>query len=111
MKSTGTLFGRAGFGLAALFLAAALGAGCGIVGSRLTPENCAKIHDDMTLEEVSAILGTPTDNKSLGMGPLTATTVTWEDESYRINVKFLNNKSGLKSCTTKEAKEAGKTGG
>ncbi len=93
MKPSGRVF--------AALLAAVLVAGCGLAGSRLTAENCNKIHDDMTLEEITAILGPPTDNKSLGMGPLTATTVSWEDAGMKINVKFLNNKSGLKSCTAK----------
>lgn len=95
-----------------LLSAAVLLAGCdGLFGSRLSLANCNKIQDDMTLEQVTAILGEPTDNKSLGMGPLTATTVTWEDENMKINVKFLNNKSGLKSCNAKEKPAApGKTG-
>ena len=92
-----------------LLAAATLLTGCdALLGSRLSIENCNKIHDDMTLDEVTAILGPPTDTKSLGMGPLTATTVTWEDENMKINVKFLNNKSGLKSCNTKDKADSGK---
>ena len=101
-----------------MLLAAALGAaglvlaGCdALLGSRLTPENCNKIQDGMTLEQVTAILGPPTDTKSLGAGPLTATTVTWEDEKMRINVKFLNDKSGLKSCNSKDKATDKKSGG
>lgn len=95
--------------LAAAALAAAVFASCGAIGSRLTAENCSKIVDDMTLEQVTAILGPPTDNKTIGVGPLSATTVTWEDQHMKINVKFLNDKSGLKTCTVKEA-PAKKTG-
>lgn len=90
---------------------AALCAGCGVLGSRLTAENCGKIADDMTLEQVTAILGPPTDNKTIGVGPLSATTVTWEDQHMKINVKFLNDKAGLKSCTVKEAPAAAKKSG
>jgi hypothetical protein len=95
--------------VAASFAAISL-AGCGVLGSRLTPENCAKVVDDMTLEQVTAILGPPTDNKTIGVGPLSATTVTWEDQHMKINVKFLNDKSGLKTCTVKEAPAAKKNG-
>lgn len=96
---------------AALLTAGLVLAGCdALLGSRLTPENCNKIEDGMTLEQVTAILGPPTDTKSLGAGPLTATTVTWEDEKMRINVKFLNDKSGLKSCNSKEKTDK-KSGG
>lgn len=97
--------------VAALLVAGLVLAGCdALLGSRLTPENCNKIEDGMTLEQVTAILGPPTDTKSLGAGPLTATTVTWEDEKMRINVKFLNDKSGLKSCNSKEKTDK-KSGG
>lgn len=96
---------------AALLTAGLVLAGCdALLGSRLTPENCNKIEDGMTLDQVTAILGPPTDTKSLGAGPLTATTVTWEDEKMRINVKFLNDKSGLKSCNSKEKTDK-KSGG
>ncbi len=104
-------YGRRGAALL-LLSSSLLLAGCeGLFGSRLTAANCNKIQDDMSLEQVIAILGEPTDNKSLGMGPLIATTVTWEDENMKINVKFLNNKSGLKSCNVKEkTAQPGKTG-
>lgn len=96
---------------AALLVAGLVLAGCdALLGGRLTPENCNKIQDGMTLDQVTAILGPPTDTKSLGAGPLTATTVTWEDEKMRINVKFLNDKSGLKSCNSKEKTDK-KSGG
>jgi hypothetical protein len=96
--------------IGALAVAAALAGGCGVFGSRLTAENCSRIVDDMTLEQVTAILGPPTDNKTIGVGPLSATTVTWEDQHMKINVKFLNDKSGLKTCTVKEAPAAKKSG-
>ncbi len=93
-------------GLTTLLVTASFLIGCnGLLGSRLTAENCKKIEDGMTLEQVVAILGEPTDNKSLGAGPLTASTVTWENEGMVINVKLLNNKVGLKACTTKEKSE------
>lgn len=70
--------------------------------NRLTQDNFAKIEDGMTLDQVVAVLGEPTDSKSAGVGPLSATDATWENDSARINIKFLNGKVQLKAYESKE---------
>ena len=72
-------------------------AGC----SRLTQDNFNKIQDGMTYEEVVSILGEPTDSKGVGAGSLSASSVTWENDSARANIKFLNNKVQLKAFESK----------
>ena len=69
--------------------------------NRLSQENFAKIDEGMTFEEVVAVLGEPTDSKSAGIGPLSATDATWENDSARINIKFLNGKVQIKAYESK----------
>ncbi len=70
--------------------------------SRLTQENFNKVETGMTYEQVVGILGEPTDNKSVGAGPVSASSVSWESDSARVNIKFLNNKVQLKAFESKE---------
>ncbi len=83
---------------AACLLLLLVATGC----TRLTQENFNKVQTGMTYEEVVSILGEPSDNKSLGAGPLSASSITWEDDSARVNIKFLNNKVQLKAFESKE---------
>ena len=78
--------------------------------SRLTQENFNKVQEGMSMAEVIAILGEPTDAKSAGVGPLSATTATWEDDTARINIKFLNDKVQLKKRQSKLT-DSGDSGG
>ena len=70
--------------------------------TRLTQENFNKVQTGMTYEEVVTILGEPSDNQSVGAGPLSASSITWEDDSARVNIKFLNNKVQLKAFESKK---------
>lgn len=69
--------------------------------SRLNQENFSKIEDGMTMEEVTSILGEPTDSKSIGIGPLEATDATWESDTVEINIKFFKGKVQLKAMQNK----------
>lgn len=71
--------------------------------TRLTQENFNKVQTGMTYEEVVTILGEPSDNQSIGAGPLSASSITWEDDSARVNIKFLNNKVQVKAFESKES--------
>lgn len=80
--------------LAALLAASLVLVGC----SRITQTNFQKIQDDMSYEQVVAILGAPTESKSVGIGPLSATTAEWRDKSGAfVSIQFLNDKVKLKS--------------
>ena len=65
--------------------------------SRLTQENFNRIDEGMSFDEVTTILGEPTDSKSIGIGPLSGTAATWDDGKTRIEIKFLNERVQLKS--------------
>lgn len=75
-------------GLLVLSLAACRG--------ELTPENYARIQNGMTLDEVTGILGKPTDASTLGIGGLTGTNATWSDGKTTISVQFVNDKVQFK---------------
>lgn len=82
------------------FLTALLAAGLLLAGpcSRINQTNFQKVQDDMTYEQVVAILGAPTETKSVGIGPLSATTAEWRDsKGALISIQFLNDKVKLKS--------------
>lgn len=93
---------------ALVLLVAALGLGAceGLLPHRLSMENYQKVTKDMTYEEVVKILGAPADTKSLGVGPLSATAATWENEQAKIDIKFLNQKVQLKNYVSKEPKKS-----
>ncbi|MEM6795586.1 MAG: DUF3862 domain-containing protein [Acidobacteriota bacterium] len=74
-------------------------AGC----SKISAENYAKIEKGMTYGEVVAILGEPTDKKSVGVGPLSGTAATWTRGSTEIEIKFINDKVQLSSLDTEAA--------
>jgi outer membrane protein assembly factor BamE (lipoprotein component of BamABCDE complex) len=69
-------------------------------GSKINQENYAKIQNDMTMKEVKAILGEPTQSQTLGAEPLSYTSAIWKDSNgTTININFLNNKVQLKTFT------------
>jgi hypothetical protein len=65
--------------------------------SKLTQENFDKIHPDMTMNEVVAILGEPTSSQSLNIAGISGTSATWSKNNIEINIQFLNNKVTVKS--------------
>jgi hypothetical protein len=68
--------------------------------SRINQENYNKIQTGMTLEEVKAIIGEPTESKSAGIsGLVSGTSAVWKGDSMTIDIKFLNDKVQLKSFT------------
>jgi hypothetical protein len=79
-------------GLLGLCLAAALW-GC----SPINRENFDKIRNDMTMAQVTAILGEPTESSSVGLGPLSGTNAVWKDKHGTITIQFVNDKVKLKS--------------
>ncbi len=68
--------------------------------SKINQENYERIQRGMTLEEVKAILGEPTESKSAGVGGLVSgTSAIWKANGITIDIKFLNGKVQLKTFT------------
>ena len=65
--------------------------------SKLTQQNFDKVHPDMSMEEVIAILGEPTSSESLHIAGISGTSATWNKNNIEINIQFLNDKVTVKS--------------
>jgi len=79
----------------ALCLSVLLLSGC---SSKINEQNYTQIQNGMTMEQVKAILGEPTESETLGIGPLSGTRAIWKDSSgTSININFLNGKVQLKT--------------
>ncbi len=74
----------------------------GCLPSKINQENYAKIQNGMTMEEVKAILGEPTESNTTGIAVLSGTAATWTNsDGVSINIKFLNDKVKFKTFTEK----------
>jgi outer membrane protein assembly factor BamE (lipoprotein component of BamABCDE complex) len=78
-------------------------------GGKITQENFDKIKTGMTLAEVKAILGEPTDSSSVDVAVFSGATAMWQGEEATINVQFMNGKVIAKEFL-KPGKEAPKRG-
>lgn len=72
--------------------------------SKITPENFAKVQDGMSEQEVSAILGSPTETSSSSILGISGTSSTWRGGDAVITVRFVNGKVALKSFDKPPAK-------
>ncbi len=74
-----------------LLIAAALAAlvAC---GTKVTQENFDKIKAGMTQEEVTALLGEPTEASGFSLGNLSGTSAVWKDKNGAIHIQFVNGK-------------------
>ena len=72
-----------------LVLACLAVAGC---GSRINQANFEKVETGMTLEQVHAILGPPTESSSRNFGGLSGTSSTWTTKEATISIVFVNGK-------------------
>jgi hypothetical protein len=61
-------------------------------GSKLTPENLAKVQTGMTESEVKGILGSPTTTESSGALGITGTVYTYKSGPNEVKVTFVNGK-------------------
>jgi len=60
--------------------------------SKLTQENLQKVHSGMTIDEVKAILGNPTDSQSADMLGFKSTSFTYHTKTADVKIVFLNDK-------------------
>lgn len=74
-------------------------------GSRITPDNYAKLEAGMTREQVYDILGKPTEVSGKGIGSLTMSSETWKGPAYRIHITFGNDKVAIKSISRPDEEE------
>ena len=77
------------FAFAAILLLAAC--------SKVTQENFARIQDGMTEQEVTAILGSPTESSSGSILGISGTSSKWVAGGAVIVIKFVNGKVALRS--------------
>jgi hypothetical protein len=64
-------------------------AGC---GSKITQENFDKIQTGMSQDEVTAILGKPTESSSVSFGTLSGGAWVWKKNGTLITIQFANGK-------------------
>jgi len=75
----------------ALFFAISLSLiSCG--GPPLTQENFDKIQTGMTLAQVQAILGEPTESSSVDVAVFSGTVSKWKQGDVTINIQFVKGK-------------------
>jgi hypothetical protein len=65
--------------------------------SRITQENFAKIQDGMSEQDVTAILGSPTESSSSSILGISGTSSTWTGGDATITIRFVNGKVALRS--------------
>jgi hypothetical protein len=65
--------------------------------SNVTQENFSKIQDGMSEQEVTAILGKPTESNSMSVLGVSGTSSRWVSGDAVISVRFVGGKVALKS--------------
>jgi hypothetical protein len=65
--------------------------------SKVTQENFARIQDGMSEQDVTAILGSPSQSSSGSILGISGTTSKWTSGGSEITVRFVNGKVALKS--------------
>ena len=65
--------------------------------SKVNQENFAKVQDGMTEEQVTAILGKPTESSSVNVLGVSGTSSRWVSGDAVITVRFVGGKAALKT--------------
>ena len=73
--------------------------------SKVTQENFAKVQDGMTEQEVTAILGSPTESSSGSILGISGTSSKWVAGDAAILIRFVNGKVALRSFDTPVKKQ------
>jgi outer membrane protein assembly factor BamE (lipoprotein component of BamABCDE complex) len=87
--------------LVALLLCALCLAAC---GSRINQANFEKIQTGMTMAQVTAILGEPTESSSVDVAVFSGTASTWKAGDVTITVQFVNGKVVAKQLSKSDQK-------
>ena len=69
-------------------------------GSKVSQANFEKIQAGMTLEEVQAILGPPSESSGMAIGGLSGSSSTWKSKEGTISIQFFNGKVQAKSFSS-----------
>jgi hypothetical protein len=72
--------------------------------SKLTQENFDKIQNGMTMAQVKAILGEPTEASSVGVAGFLGGTSKWQAGEVAITIQFFNGKVIAKQFSKAENK-------
>ena len=65
--------------------------------SKVNQENFEKIQPGMTMQQVVAILGEPTNVESFNIAGLSGTSASWETKESLVTIQFLNNTVKIKT--------------
>jgi hypothetical protein len=65
--------------------------------SKITQDNFAKVQDGMSEEAVRAVLGTPTESRSVDILGVSGTVSRWVARDAVITVRFVNGRAAFKS--------------
>jgi outer membrane protein assembly factor BamE (lipoprotein component of BamABCDE complex) len=87
--------------LVALVLCAFCLAAC---GSRINQADFEKIQTGMTMAQVTAILGEPTESSSVDVAVFSGTVSTWKAGDVTITVQFVNGKVVAKQLSKSDQK-------
>jgi hypothetical protein len=68
-----------------------------IACSKITQENFDKIKNNMSMKEVTAILGEPTSAESITIAGISGTSAVWKDSNAEIDIQLLNNRVTVKA--------------
>lgn len=90
------------FGLILVLVGCVLGAvAC---GSRISQSNFEKIQTGMTMAQVTAILGEPTESSSVDVAVFSGTVSKWQAGGVTITVQFVNGKVVAKQLSKSDHK-------
>jgi len=71
-------------------------------GTSYDQDTYNKIKINMSLKEVIAILGEPSESKGVNLGGVSGTSATWKDQDGTISLQFINGKVKVKTFTKPE---------
>jgi hypothetical protein len=74
-------------------------------GSKVNETNYARIEIDMTEEQVTSLLGAPSESSSINVAGLSGTSSKWVAKEGTINVQFLNGKVKAKAFSKPSGKK------
>jgi hypothetical protein len=70
--------------------------------SKINQDNFDQVQPGMTMKEVIAIVGQPTESSSINVGGLSGTAATWKHRGATIAIQFLNDKVQAKQFSRAE---------